>query len=154
MPEIGGWSIYTSSTKALQLTFMMGSNHYLLYSPGGICDSWAKENCRKLWCLRTQTENVDLSFYSTKQLDWIFLSVSVLTLLVLAGKSLFRMLFIGVLLILLGPFTSHSTQGDLPDDPGPSSSRPKKASLQHLSVGQSPTASCFIELAAASILFL
>lgn len=74
--------------------------------------------------------------------------------LVLAGKSLFRMLFIGVLLILLGPFTSHSTQGDLPDDPGPSSSRPKKASLQHLSVGQSPTASCFIELAAASILFL
>ena len=35
----------------------------------------------------------------------------------LAGKPLFSVLFVGILLIFLNLFTSHSTQRDLPDYP-------------------------------------
>lgn len=59
--KIEGQAININTTKALQHIFMIVSNHYFLYSPEGVCDSWAKANCRMLRCLRIQTGNLDLS---------------------------------------------------------------------------------------------
>ena len=80
-----------------------------------------------LWCLKT-TDRKFRPFLLFNQTTGLNIPINQLhgydRALGLTGKSLFSILFIGVLLILLGPFTSHPTQRDLPDYPSPHSSHP------------------------------
>lgn len=126
------------------------SNHYFLYLRGGICDSWAKENYRMLLCLKTQTQNLDLSGYLTKQRGWIVLSVDhvVFCTLVLAGKSPMTTLFMGVLLILLGPSHNSCYPETLPEYPSPGSYHSSEQSLWYVYVGHNSTifTYCLIDL--------
>lgn len=95
-----------------------------------------------LWCLKT-TDRKCRPFLLFNQTTGLNIPINRLhgydRALGLTGKSLFSILFIRVLLILLGPFTSHATQRDVPDYPSPQSSHSSLRWLQRFSIGHNST---------------